>query len=191
MIFPSSLVLLALGLSASANPVPSRDAGEVAGQDIVFFQTLKVATNTISPGLNSTVAAEGPAGSAGSIAPLLIELTNLNTATTSLSTLSPGDTEAANQDVAIIVASILDGVNTALNKLIPKLGLDGLLTSVDGALTGLLTGPGEILPPVLALVGGMGVVQMNTWRESHLFLSLIPLGGFVGGLLSGLGLAAH
>ncbi|KAJ7447627.1 hypothetical protein FB451DRAFT_1188157 [Mycena latifolia] len=99
---------------------------------------------------------------------------HMNTAATSLASLFPGDAGAANKDIANLVTDTLDAVNTALNKLVPKLGLDGLLTPVDGALTGLLTGLGGILPPVLALVGGI----------------LIPVGDFVGSLLSGLGLAA-
>ncbi|KAJ7488289.1 hypothetical protein FB451DRAFT_1167737 [Mycena latifolia] len=188
MMFTSPLLLLALGLSVAAGPlrVASQD-GEVAVRDTVpnasvlpltvfsVFQTLKVAVDAILPGIDSIVAAEGPAGSAGSVAPLLTELTEaLNTATTSLASLSPGDAGAANQDIATLVVSTLDSANTALNKLVPKLGLDGLLTPVDGALTGLLTSLGGILPPVLALVGGV----------------LIPVGGLVGSLLSGLGLAA-
>ncbi|KAJ6567574.1 hypothetical protein DFH09DRAFT_1468949 [Mycena vulgaris] len=185
MMFSSPLIVLALGLFASASPTSSREA-EVAARDTVpnasvlpltvfsVFQTLKVVTDAILPGIDTIVAAEGPAGNAGSVAPLLTELTDaLNTATTSLSSLSPGDAGAANEDIATLVASVLDGVNTALNKLVPKLGLNGLLTPVDGAVTGLLTSLGGILPPVLALVGGI----------------LIPVGGVVGGLLSGLGLA--
>ncbi|KAJ7676196.1 hypothetical protein B0H17DRAFT_1207470 [Mycena rosella] len=169
MMFTSS----PLGFSVSASPVSSRDA-EVAGRDTVpnasvlpltvfsVFQTLKVATDAILPGLDSIVIAEGLADSAGSVAPLLTELTDaLNTATTSLATPSPGDAGGANEDIATLVASILDGVNTALNKLVPKLGLDGLFTPVDGALTGLLAGLGGILPPVLALVGGMRVIYLN------------------------------
>ncbi|KAJ7493803.1 hypothetical protein FB451DRAFT_1551152 [Mycena latifolia] len=186
MMFSRSLFVLALGLFAAASPAPARDV-ELATRDTVpntsvlpltvfaVFQTLKAAVDAILPGIDTIVAAEGPAGSAGSVAPLLTELTEaLNTATTSLASLSPGDAGAANEDIANLVADTLDAVNTALNKLVPKLGLNGLLTPVDGALTGLLTGLGGILPPVLALVGGI----------------LIPVGGLVGSLLSGLGLAA-
>ncbi|KAJ7127938.1 hypothetical protein C8R44DRAFT_733337 [Mycena epipterygia] len=185
MMFSSSFLVLALGLVSNASPIPSRDA-DVVGRDTIpntsvlpltvftVFQTLKVATDAILPGIDSIVAAEGPAGDFGSVAPLLTKLTEaLNTATTSLASLSPGDAGAANEDIAKLVEDILDAVNTALNKLVPKLGLNGLLTPVDGALAGLLTGLGGILPPVLALVGGI----------------LIPVGGLVGGLLSGLGLA--
>ncbi|KAJ7500009.1 hypothetical protein FB451DRAFT_1162409 [Mycena latifolia] len=191
MLFSSSLLVLALGIFASASPTPSRDV-EVTARDTVpntsvlpltvfsVFQTLKVAVDAILPGIgkllsNHLSTIRGPAGSAGSVAPLLTELADaLNTATTSLASLSPGDAGAANEDIATLVASILDSVNTSLNKLVPKLGLDGLLTPLDGALTGLLTSLGGILPPVLTLVGGI----------------LIPVGGIVGGLLSGLGLAA-
>ncbi|KAJ7499997.1 hypothetical protein FB451DRAFT_1162397 [Mycena latifolia] len=197
MTFSSSLLVLALGIFTSASPTPSRDT--VPNTSVLpltvssVLQTLKVAVDAILRGIgqslfqlpfhhhglvfpaDSIVAAEGPAGSAGSVAPLPAELANaLNTATTSLTSLSPGDAGVANEDLATFVASILDSVNTALNKLVPKVGLDELLTPLDGAPTGLLTGLGGILPPVLALVGGI----------------LIPVGGIVGGLLSGLGLAA-
>jgi hypothetical protein len=40
-------------------------------------------------------------------------------------------------------------VNTALNKLTPKLGLDKLLTPVDAAVTGLLTSLDTLLIPGL------------------------------------------
>ncbi|KAJ7819205.1 hypothetical protein B0H14DRAFT_3147570, partial [Mycena olivaceomarginata] len=42
------------------------------------------------------------------------------------------------EDLANLINEILDDVNTALNKLVPKLGLDGLLTPVDAAVSGLL-----------------------------------------------------
>ncbi|KAJ6586417.1 hypothetical protein DFH09DRAFT_1075349 [Mycena vulgaris] len=176
--FSSSLLVLALGLSASASPVPSRDV-ELAARDTVpnasvlplavfsVLQTFKVATDAIIPGLDTIVTAEDPAGSPGSVAPLLTELTDaLSTATTSLSSLSPGDASAASEEITTLVAKIFD--------LVPKLGFNGLLTPVDGALTGLLTSLGGILPPVFALVGRL----------------FIPVGGLVGNLLSGLGFAA-
>jgi hypothetical protein len=40
-------------------------------------------------------------------------------------------------------------VNTALNTLVPKLGLDGLLTPVDAAVSGLLTSLDASLVPGL------------------------------------------
>jgi hypothetical protein len=40
-------------------------------------------------------------------------------------------------------------VNTALNKLVPKLGLDGLLIPVDAAISGLLTSLDAWLVPSL------------------------------------------
>ncbi|KAJ7499996.1 hypothetical protein FB451DRAFT_1162396 [Mycena latifolia] len=173
--------------------MPSRDT-EVAARDTVpntsvfpltvssVLQTLKVAVDVILPGIgkslfnhHSILAAEGPAGSAGSVAPLLAELANaLNTATTSLTSLSPGDAGVANEDLATLVASILDSVNTALNKLVPKVGLDELLTPLDGAPTGLLTGLGGILPPVLALVGGKLVLRSKCAAGFSPFLQFDP-----------------
>ncbi|KAJ7507143.1 hypothetical protein B0H11DRAFT_1903131 [Mycena galericulata] len=54
---------------------------------------------------------------------------------------SPGDVGAADQDLATLVENVLDefpfdDLTTALNKLVPKLGLDGLLSPIEGALTG-------------------------------------------------------
>ncbi|KAJ7185754.1 hypothetical protein C8R46DRAFT_1025716 [Mycena filopes] len=188
--FSSSLLVLGLSLSAAANPLPKaavewRDTA-VAVRDTVpntsvapltlfsVFQTLNVAVKALTPGLLAISAGEGPQGQAGEIGPLVDQLVAaLNTATSQLSALPPGDMGGADADIADLVEEILNDVNTALNGLVPKLGLDGLLTPLDGALTGLLTTLGGILPPVLALVGGV----------------LTPVGGLVGSLLAGLGLA--
>ncbi|KAJ7359517.1 hypothetical protein DFH08DRAFT_801309 [Mycena albidolilacea] len=71
--------------------------------------------------------------------------------------------------------SIGQDVNTALNKLVPKLGLDGLLTPVDTAVYGLLVSlDASLVPSLLAA----------------LQLLLVGLGGVVGGLLAGLNLAS-
>ncbi|KAJ7016006.1 hypothetical protein C8F04DRAFT_1408174 [Mycena alexandri] len=187
MKFFSSLLVLGLGLFAAANPVPaeSRDAA-IAIRDTVpnasvapltlysVFQILNVAVKAITPGLGAIPAGEGPQGQAGEVAPLIEALiVALNNATSQLSALPAGDMGGADADIAGLVEEILDDVNTALNGLVPKLGLDGLLTPLDAALTGLLTTLGGILPGVLALVGGI----------------LIPVGGLVGSLLAGLGLA--
>ncbi|KAJ7507128.1 hypothetical protein B0H11DRAFT_191936 [Mycena galericulata] len=186
MIFSTSLLVAALGLFASASPVPSRDA-ELAARDTVpntsvvplsifaVFQTLEEAVTALTPGLDAIPAAEGAEGQTGSVAPLLDQLVAaLDTATSSLATLSPGDMGAADQDLATLIENVLDDLNTALNKLVPKLGLNGLLTPVDGALSGLLTGLNGLLPGLLATVGAI----------------LIPVGGVVGGLLSSLGLGS-
>ncbi|KAJ7778197.1 hypothetical protein B0H16DRAFT_880345 [Mycena metata] len=186
--FSSSLHVLVLGLFAAANPVPaeSRDAA-VAIRDTVpntavvpltlysVFQILNVAVKAITPGLTAIAAGEGAEGQAGETAPLIEALiVALNNATSQLSALPAGDMGGADADIANLVEEVLDDVNTALNGLVPKLGLDGLLTPLDAALTGLLTTLGGILPPVLALVGAV----------------LIPVGGLVGSLLAGLGLAS-
>ncbi|KAJ7359528.1 hypothetical protein DFH08DRAFT_801320 [Mycena albidolilacea] len=61
----------------------------------------------------------------------------------------PGDMGANDEDLANLINEILDDVNGALNKLIPKLGLDGLLTPVDTAVSGLLTSLNASLAPDL------------------------------------------
>lgn len=54
------------------------------------------------------MAADG-GGQTGSVAPLLSSLaTALDTATTSLSTLSPGDAGAADADLATLIENIFD-----------------------------------------------------------------------------------
>ncbi|KAJ7902714.1 hypothetical protein B0H14DRAFT_3123145 [Mycena olivaceomarginata] len=88
--------------------------------------------------MSRTIASSGPAGQlpTSSVVPLLVDRTGaLNTATAQLSTNAPGDQGANDEDLANLINEILDitigqDVNTALNKLVPKLGLDGLLTPV-------------------------------------------------------------
>jgi hypothetical protein len=47
--------------------------------------------------------------------------------------------------------AIPKAVNTALNKLVPKLGLNGLLTPVDAAVSGLLVSlDASLVPSLLA-----------------------------------------
>lgn len=65
-------------------------------------------------------------------------------------------------------------MNTALNKLIPELGLDGILAPVDVALGALLTGLNGILPGVLSLVGAMSVA-FNAPRRVAVILTSLPL----------------
>jgi hypothetical protein len=100
----------------------------------------------------------------------------LNEATTALATVTPGDAGASDEDLAKLVEDILDvscclllghlpsystgmlqAVNTALNKLVPKLGLNGVLAPLDAAVTSLVFGLDTVLPSVLALVGSMYV----------------------------------
>ncbi|KAJ7771025.1 hypothetical protein DFH07DRAFT_953650 [Mycena maculata] len=155
MIFPSSLLVLSLGLFAGASPVPSRH-DTVPNTSVVpltaysVFQTLEEAVTALKPGLE-TIATSDSGGQTGNVAPLLSELTDaLNTATASLAH-SPGDAGAATTRAH----DIHQDLNTALNGLVTELGLDNLLTPVDMALSGLLTGLNAILPGVLAIVGGV------------------------------------
>ncbi|KAJ7790570.1 hypothetical protein B0H14DRAFT_3891146 [Mycena olivaceomarginata] len=93
--------------------------------------------------------------------PLLDELTDaLNTATAQLSTNAPGDMGANDEDLANLINEILDGVNTALNKLVPKLGLNGLLTPVDAAVSGLLVSlDASLVPSLLAALQPLWLVS--------------------------------
>ncbi|KAJ7608416.1 hypothetical protein FB45DRAFT_877273 [Roridomyces roridus] len=191
MMFPTAF-FLTLSLFAGANPLPAdvgvRDmtTSDLAMRDtvpntsvlpltiFVVFKVLEEAVVALTPGLESIAASMGPEGQAGAVAPLIESLVeDLNTATASLASLGPGDMGAADVDLAKLIQNVLDDVNTALNTLIPQLGLDGVLAPVDGALSGLLTGLNGIVPGVLALVGAV----------------LIPVGGLVGSLLAALGLA--
>ncbi|KAJ7611286.1 hypothetical protein FB45DRAFT_1037618 [Roridomyces roridus] len=177
MIFPTAFFCLSLSLFAGAKPLPA----DLAVRDTVpnasvvpltifeVFQVLQEAVVALTPGLESIASSMGPEGQAGAVAPLIESLVeDLNTATESLASLTPGDMGAADADLAKLIQNVLDDVNTALNKLIPQLGLDGVLAPVDGALSGLLTGLNGIVPGVLALVGAI----------------LIPVGGLVGSLLA-------
>ncbi|KAJ7611281.1 hypothetical protein FB45DRAFT_875478 [Roridomyces roridus] len=189
MIFPTTFFFLTLSLFAGAKPLPAdvavRDttATDLAVRDTVpntsvvpltIFEVFQVLQEAVVAHPRARIATSmGPEGQAGAVAPLIQSLVqDLNTATESLASLSPGDM-GADADLAKLVENVLDDVNTALNKLIPQLGLDGVLAPVDGALSGLLTGLNGIVPGVLALVGAI----------------LIPVGGLVGSLLAGLGLA--
>ncbi|KAJ7858755.1 hypothetical protein B0H13DRAFT_2356425 [Mycena leptocephala] len=164
----SLLFVLALSVFVVASPAPSRDTedalvarqntGTVPSTSVLtvyaVFQILNVAVRAITPRIAAIVAGAGPEGQlpTASVIPLLGNLAIL----------------------AKLVEDTLDDVNTALNTLVPKLGLDAVLTPLDGALTGLLTAlETSLLPPVFALVGGV----------------LIAVGGVVGGLLQSLGLA--
>ncbi|KAJ7359536.1 hypothetical protein DFH08DRAFT_1038382 [Mycena albidolilacea] len=190
MKFFSSLVVLSLGLFAAASPIPSLDATEIAVRDtdpntsvvpltlFALFQTLEEAVVGLTPTLLAIIASSGPAGQlpTSSVVPLLDELTDaLNTATAQLSTNAPGDMGANDEDLANLINEILDDVNTALNKLVAKLGLDGLLTPVDAAVSGLLVSlDASLAPSLLAALQPL----------------LVGLGGVVGGLLAGLDLSS-
>ncbi|KAJ7760804.1 hypothetical protein B0H14DRAFT_3165748 [Mycena olivaceomarginata] len=190
MKFFSSLVILSLGLSAATSPVPSPDTTEVAIRDtdpntsvvpltlFALFQTLEEAVAGLTPALLAIVTSAGPEGQVptSSVVPLLDQLTDaLNTATSQLSTNAPGDMGANDEDLANLINEILNNVNTALNTLVPKLGLDGLLTPVDAAVSGLLTSlDASLVPGLLATLQPL----------------LVGLGGVVGGLLAGLNLSS-
>ncbi|KAJ7286950.1 hypothetical protein C8J57DRAFT_1282405 [Mycena rebaudengoi] len=190
----SPFLVLALGIFASASPTPSQESEvvAVAARETIpnvsvvpltffaVFQTLKLAVDALTPGLETIVIASGPLGQTGSVVPLVQEL-----ATTALATVTPGDAGASDEDLAkarrgyfgrellFIARSFAFAVNTALNKLVPKLGLNGVLAPLDAAVTSLVFGLDTVLPSVLALVGAI----------------LIPVGGLVGSILSGTGLA--
>jgi hypothetical protein len=117
------------------------------------------------------VTSAGPEGElpTSSIVPLLGQLTNaLNIPTSQLSTNTPRDMGANDEDLANFINEILDvnfsafgsppssclqvilqDLNTTLNTLVPKLGLNGLLTPVDTAVLGLLTSLNAPLVPGL------------------------------------------
>ncbi|KAJ7662179.1 hypothetical protein DFH06DRAFT_366812 [Mycena polygramma] len=186
MFFSSSLLVLALSAFVVASPTPSPN--EVARQDsspntsVVpltlneVLQTLNKAVDAIAPGIDTIVAASGPEADSpsASIVPLLKQLADALTASTGqLAAVGPGNMGAADQDIGNLVETILNKLNDALNKLVPKLGLNAVLTPLDGALTGLLTGLSPVLAPVIATVGAI----------------LVPVGGVVGGLLATLNLS--
>ncbi|KAJ7643184.1 hypothetical protein B0H17DRAFT_1216229 [Mycena rosella] len=170
MLFTSSLVL-ALGLFTNASPILSEV--DVTGWDAVpNASVLPLTVFATDSGLDPIVAAEGLAGSTGSVAPLLTELTDaLNTTTTSLSTRKSLRSSQASWMLVFnhFCFSCILGREHRSQQAGPQTRPRRLLTPVDGALTGL----GGVFPPVLTLVGGL----------------LVPVGGIVGGLLSGLGLA--
>ncbi|KAJ7359577.1 hypothetical protein DFH08DRAFT_952693 [Mycena albidolilacea] len=172
MKFFSSLVVLSLGLIAAASPVLSPNTPEVAVRDTVpnasvvpltlfaVFQTLKEAVVGLTPTLLAIIAASGPAGQ--------LPISSV------LASNAPGDMGANDEDLADLIHDVLDDVNTALSKLVPKLGLDGLLTPVDAAVYGLLVSlDASLVPGLLAALQPL----------------LVGLGGVVGGLLAGLNLS--
>ncbi|KAJ7790560.1 hypothetical protein B0H14DRAFT_3891139 [Mycena olivaceomarginata] len=138
-------LVLSLGLLAAASPMLSSDTTEVVA--------VAGLTPTFVLGI---ITSSGPAGQlpTSSFVPLLDQLTDaLNSASTQLSTNAPGDMSANDEDLANLINEILDDVNTgtALNKLVPKLGLDGLLIPVDAAISGLLTSlDASLVPSLLA-----------------------------------------
>ncbi|KAJ7795794.1 hypothetical protein B0H14DRAFT_3888011 [Mycena olivaceomarginata] len=148
MKFFSSLIVLSLGLFAAASPVLSIDTTEVAVQDTVpNASVVPLTLFALFQTLKVAVlfAIIASSGPAGQL---------------------PTSSIGANDED-------LD-VNTALNKLVPKLGLDGLLTPVDAAVSGLLVSLDASLVPSL---------------HAALQPFLVSLGGIVGGLLAGLDLA--
>ncbi|KAJ6470578.1 hypothetical protein C8R47DRAFT_1148533 [Mycena vitilis] len=141
------------------------------------FKILGQAVEALGPGINTIVAASGPEGQSpdASVVPLLSQLKDaLTDATQQLADVGPGNMGAADQAIGKLVETVLNDLNdSALNKLVAKLGLDAVLTPLDGALTGLLTGLSPVLAGVVATVGAI----------------LVPVGGVVGGLLATLNLS--
>ncbi|KAJ7666031.1 hypothetical protein DFH06DRAFT_1323178 [Mycena polygramma] len=172
MFFSSSLLVLALSPFVDSSP----NASVVPLTLFTVLQTLDKVVQAIGPGLDTIVASSGPEGQppSASVVPLLAQLKDgLTTATQQLAAVSPGDMGAADQVIGKTVETLLNDVNDALNKLVTKLGLDAVLTPLDGALTGLLTGLSPVLAGVVATVGAL----------------LVPVGGVVGGLLATLNLS--
>ncbi|KAJ7790548.1 hypothetical protein B0H14DRAFT_3569270 [Mycena olivaceomarginata] len=150
---------MSLGLFAAASPT--------------LEETVAAVTPTLLP-IVAIIASSGPADQlpTSSVVPLLDDVTGaLNTATARLSTNAPGAQDANDEDPRTRSSD----VNTALNKLVPKLGLDGLLTPMDAAVSGLLISlDASLVPSLLAALQPL----------------LVGLGGVVGGLLAGLNLAS-
>ncbi|KAJ7826976.1 hypothetical protein B0H14DRAFT_2595499 [Mycena olivaceomarginata] len=195
--FSSSFPVLFRGLFAAASPVPAVDTTRVAIRDTVsnasvipltlftLFQMLKVAIVRVTPTLHVCtihlktkilVLSQLPTSS---VVPLLNDLTGvLNTATAQPSTNAPGDQGTNNKDLTKLINKILDitigqGMNSTLNKPISKLGVDGLLTPVDAAVSSLLVSLDALLVPSL-----LAALQPL----------LVGLSGVVSGLLAGLDL---
>ncbi|KAJ6487781.1 hypothetical protein C8R45DRAFT_1144179 [Mycena sanguinolenta] len=190
MKFTSAFAVLSLGLFAAASPAPSHpNNAEVAARSTVpntsvvpltlytVFQTLDEVIVAVTPTLAAIVAAAGPDGQlpSSSVVPLVEKLTDaLNTAGAQLAATPPGDMGATDEALAQLIKQVLDDLNTALNTLVPKLGLNGILSPLDAALASLLTGlNSSLLPGVLTALQPL----------------LVGLGGVVGGLLSGLNLS--
>ncbi|KAF8186978.1 hypothetical protein K438DRAFT_1023204 [Mycena galopus ATCC 62051] len=190
MKFTSSFAALSLGLFAAARAAPSRpDTAELAARSTVpnvavvpltlsaVFDTLDEVIVGLTPTLDALVAAAGPEGQlpSASVIPLVQQLTAaLNTASAQLAANPPGDMTVTDEVLAQLIQNVLDDLNTALNTLVPKLGLDGLLTPLDAAVAGLLTSlNASLVPGLLAALQPL----------------LVGLGGVVGGLLAGLNLS--
>ncbi|KAF8186911.1 hypothetical protein K438DRAFT_1765080 [Mycena galopus ATCC 62051] len=157
--FTASFAVLSLGLSVAASPIPSRpDTAELAARSTVpntsvipltleaVFQTLKEVIVGVAPTL------AGPSGKldTASVVLLVENLTTaLNTASAALASNPAGDMGATDQDLATLIQNVLDDLNTALNTLVPKLGLDGILSPLDTAIAGLLTSLNASLVPGL------------------------------------------
>ncbi|KAJ7050322.1 hypothetical protein C8F01DRAFT_1092514 [Mycena amicta] len=188
MLFSKCLALLALGASSSfAVPVPAPAANNVElatrQNDVLpqtlfsVFQTLNEAVKALDPGLEGIINTSGGAANpTAAVVPLVSNVVDaLNTATSQLATVAPGDQGAADKDLADLINSVLDDLFQALNTLLPKLGLTGATTGLDTPVAALLTSlNGSLLPGVLSLVGA-------------LVTSLSPL---VGGLVGGLGVGS-
>ncbi|KAF8186914.1 hypothetical protein K438DRAFT_1973113 [Mycena galopus ATCC 62051] len=190
MKFTASFAVLSLGLFVAASPIPSRpDTAELAARSTVpnpsvvpltleaVFQTLEAVIVGVTPTLDTLVTTAGPSGQldTASVVPLVENLTAaLNTAGAALASNPAGDMGATDQDLATLIQNVLDDLNTALNTLVPKLGLDGILSPLDAAISGLLTSlNASLVPGLLAALQPL----------------LVGLGGVVGGILDGLNLS--
>ncbi|KAF7318398.1 hypothetical protein HMN09_00349000 [Mycena chlorophos] len=194
MQFAKVLSLLAVGVACSlasplpvANPHPKGDMHNAAAallkrqsNDVLpltiksVFDTLEEAVAALDPGLETIIQTSGGGEDpSAAVIPLVSNVVDaLNTATSQLASVAPGDQGAADQDLADLINSVLADLFQALNTLLPKLGLSGAIGGLDTAVAALLTTlNASLLPGVLSLVGG-------------LLTALAPL---VGGLVGGLG----
>ncbi|KAJ7827023.1 hypothetical protein B0H14DRAFT_1241875 [Mycena olivaceomarginata] len=182
-------VVLFIGLFAAGSPVPS-PATEVAIRDtdpntsvvpltlFALFQTLEETVAGLTPTLFA-IASSGATGQlpTSSVVPLLDQRSPMRSTPRPPSFLltPPGDMGANDEVLATLINEILDDVNTALNKLVPNLGLDGLLTPVDAAVSApLVSLDASFVPGLLPALQPL----------------LVGFGGVVGGLLAGLDLSS-
>jgi len=159
----ASLFLLAATL-ASASPA-SAPAGlavvdkRASTADVeTVFTKLKSSTDSILPQIDALVS--GGTASDATVTPLIGKLTAaLNTATTSLSSLPISSKRQTEDEVATVVAGIINEISTTLDGLsgsataIPALGT--LIIAIDVALEELLVGLDVVLAGVVTLVAGL------------------------------------
>ncbi|KAF8186876.1 hypothetical protein K438DRAFT_1765053 [Mycena galopus ATCC 62051] len=178
MKFTSYFAVLSLGLFAAASPTRPDSAAMAARSTVpnvaVVPLTLSAVFNTLKKRACSRSGSGGPTLNRQRYTPRSGAHGALNTASAQLAANPPGDMTVTDEVLAQLIKNVLDDLNTALNTLVPKLGLDGLLTPLDAAVAGLLTSLNASLVPGLL---------------TALQPLLVGLGGVVGRLLAGLNLS--